>query len=75
MSMRTKLGVTEWNPQPGQALPVPMLADDSESYDAHTVRNVRAWLESVRDLFDARRPSSTLIQLYRNEQHEVKGQD
>jgi len=71
--MKTKLGVTAWQPQPEQALPMPVLADDSASYDAGTVRDVRAWLESVRDLFDARRPSSTLIQLYRNEHNEVRG--
>lgn len=63
--MRTKLGVVAWNPQPGQALPVPLLADDSASYDDRTVREVRAWLESVRDGFDARRPSHTVISLHR----------
>lgn len=71
--MKSKLGVVAWHPQPEQALPLPVLADDSASYDVATVADVRAWLESVRDGFDARRPSATLIRLYRNEQNEVKG--
>lgn len=71
--MRTQLGVVSWEPVPGEPLPMPFLRDDSEAYDPRTVRDVQAWLRSVAAGFDARRPTATLIRLYRNEQNVVKG--
>lgn len=57
--------VLQWLPVPGRQLPTPVLADDSGQYDVRTVRDVRGWLDSVRPGFDARRPSSILINLHR----------
>lgn len=57
--------VVSWEPKPGAPLPTPVIQDDSERYDPRTVKEVRAWLDSVAPGFDARRPSHTVISLHR----------
>lgn len=46
------VAVLQWQPQPGMALPDPLLADDREAFPAQVVRGVLAWLESKRPEFE-----------------------
>ncbi len=46
------VAVLQWQPQPGMALPDPLLADDREVFPAQVVRGVLAWLESKRPEFE-----------------------
>lgn len=58
--------VVDWNPQPGQPIPAPVIEDDSARYPAELVKDVRAWLEREKPGFSARRPSNTLLRMVRD---------
>lgn len=60
------LEVVDWNVQPGQPLPSPVIVDDSRRYPPALVKDVRAWLEREKPGFSARRPSNTLLRMVRD---------
>lgn len=59
--------VLDWNPQPGQPLPAPVIKDDADTFNVEQVKDIRAWLESVAPGYDPRKPSMTFVKLYRPE--------
>lgn len=53
-----------WDPQPGKPLPMPVLADDRESFPVEVVKQVLEWLASLKPQFDATpKPTDQIIKI------------
>jgi len=59
------LRVLAWQPEPGQPLPIPLLADDSDQFPIEAVKQVRAWLAQSAPEFHDAPPTATVVTLSR----------
>ena len=63
--------VKHWRPMPGQSLPDPIIEDDSDLFPPHTVKEIRAWLESIKDSFRNQPPTPITVTLTRKPQRKT----